>query len=113
MVRNQVLTCTCFYPHWKIIESTEAIREAVQHIFTCFDQKRTSILDDIRKRMAKFHNFSLFHYLTEVELRQIVHICDKCLKKIIDDKDFIFIETKIYLKLAEKAKKGKIHPDSF
>ena len=95
------------------METTDVERAAVQDIFTCSNQKRVSILGDIWKKMAKFHMFSLFHYIVEDELRQVVHICDKCLKKIIDDKDFIFIETKTYPELLEKVKEEKIHPDSF
>ena len=86
------------------METTDVIRAAVQDIFTCSNQKRVSILGHIWKRMAKFCMFSLFCYIVEDELHQIVHICNKCLKKIIDDKDFIFIETKTYLELLEKVK---------
>ena len=112
MVRNQVVTCGCFYPHWKVMESTDAIHNSVvEKIFNGDLAVRTSTLEEIKKRMVKFHNILLLDYFAEGDIHQIVHICDVCLKRILLTQNFIFVQPELYMGAIDKVKEGKIHPD--
>ena len=73
--------------------NTEPIRNSLLEKF--FDRNnsvRKKALHDIKQRMLKFHNFSLYRFLVKGNIRQIAHICDKCLEKLVLGKDFNFID---------------------
>ena len=57
------------------MENTEAIRNSLlEKIFDTNESVRKKALDDIKHRMLKFHNFSLYRFLVEGNIHQIAHI---------------------------------------
>ena len=65
--------------------------------------------------MLKFHNFSLYRFLVKGNIRQIAHICDKCLEKLVLEKDFNFIDVWSYMSLVDtiNSPNNELKVDSF
>ena len=64
--------------------NTEAIRNSLmEKMFDTNESVRKEALHDIKQRRLKLHNFSLYRFLVEGNIRQIAHICDKYLEKLI------------------------------
>ena len=73
--------------------NTEPIRNSLlEKFFDTNDSVRKKVLHDIKQRMLKFHNISLYRFIVEGNIRQIAHICDTCLEKLVLEKYFNFID---------------------
>ena len=116
MATNQIILCACFYSYWTVIVNTEAIRNSLlEKIFDTNESVRKKALHDIKQRMLKFHNFSLYRFLVEGNIRQTAHICDKCLEKLVLEKDFNFIDAWSYMSLVDAVNSpdNELKVDSF
>ena len=114
MVVNQVVTCSCFFKHWKVMESTKAIHDCVvEEFFNAEPSVRMYKLSEIKNRILKFHNFSLFRFTSDENARQIVHICDGCLKKFLFTRNFQFIDYNVYINLMQQIYEKKLEADIF
>ena len=96
------------------MESCGHIRRCVANkIFKADPALRTAALTEVKKRMKPFCSaFSVFVYMSDDKVRQVIHICDDCIEYFARNQNFIFIPSEKYLTLIECHKKGEIHPES-
>ena len=104
MASNQtsriVATCRCFFSLWKQIRAVETH----QKLFDTKDPGWKGAIEDIKRLMGKFNNFSLFY----AHEKRIIHLCDSCFEKILYTKTINFIDCVSYYALLESYKEKRI-----
>ena len=98
---RKVVTCRCFFSLWKQLRTVETH----QKLFDLKDPGWKAAMEDLKKMMGKFHNFSLFR----AEEKRIVHLCDSCFEKSLYTKKINFIDVLSYYNLMENYKENRVN----
>ena len=97
---RKVVTCKCFFLLWKQLRAVETHQE----LFDTKDPGWKGAIEDIKKLMQQFNNFSLF-YANE---KRIVQLRDSCFEKSLYTKTINFIDCVSYYAPMESYKERRI-----